>query len=305
MSVAKLTITRISFGRTVVFVTLLGLLTGVALLWGAIYLFQREFPDVAALSDRYVQITYQGKKEPVKVTLNRAPHAAYVRYGDISKAAIGAVIVSEDWSFFSHEGFDAEQLKEAIKEDFAERRFARGASTLTMQVVKNVFLSQEKSLWRKFKELILAVRLDRHVSKRKILETYFNMAEWGEGIYGIGPAAHHYFSKSPSQLTPREAAFLAMLLPSPKKYSQSFRSKKLTPFANRMIRSILKKMAKARYITEEDRAVALSTPLSWEVNPVLDKPGSTLDSGSGDDESGAEEEELPRELDLVPSDESQ
>ena len=127
------------------------------------------------------------------------------------------------------------------------------------------------------------------------------MAEWGEGVYGIGAASHHYFSKSPSQLTPREAAFLAMLLPSPKKYSQSFRSKKLTPFANRMVRSILKKMAKARYITEEDHAVALSTPISWERDPVLDTAGIN----SPDEDSGPDEEETPRELDLAPSDESQ
>lgn len=302
MSEIKLKITKISFGRTVVLVSLAGLITGALLLVGLFALFQREFPDVSALADRHVQISYQGKGKPVKVSLNRTPHSGYVRYGEISKAAIGAVIVSEDWSFFSHEGFDAEQLKEAIKEDLAEGRFARGASTLTMQVVKNVFLSQEKSLWRKFKELILAIRLDRHVTKRKILETYFNMAEWGEGVYGIGAASRHYFGKHPSQLTPRESAFLAMLLPSPKKYSVSYRSKKLTPFANRMVRSILGKMAKARYITEEDRSIALSTPMSWEKDAVLDSPNSGT---SESEDSGPDEEELPRELDLIPQNESE
>lgn len=269
------------------------------LIAASILIFQKEFPDVTVLKSHFVQITYQGKGKPVKVALNRAPHAGYVRYGEISKAAIGAVIVSEDWSFFSHDGYDAEQLKEAIKEDLVEQRFARGGSTLTMQVVKNVFLSQEKSLWRKLKEFILAIRLDRYVTKQKILETYFNMAEWGEGTYGIGPAARLYFGKSPAQLNAREAAFLAMLLPSPKKYSVSFRSKKLTPFASRMIRSILGKMAKAHYITEEDRAVAMMNPMVWEKGFVA----GVNDTGDvGSDDAGPDEEELPRQLDQIPSD---
>jgi monofunctional biosynthetic peptidoglycan transglycosylase len=226
-----------------------------------------EFPDVSLLNKRFPVVRYQGRDLPPKITFQRVEPAGWTRINDISKVAVGAIIVSEDWAFYQHRGYDAEQIKESIKEDWKAGRFRRGASTITQQVVRNLFLDKDKTLWRKLKELVLAVRLESETGKRRILETYFNIAEWGEGIYGIGAASNHYFGKTPSQLTAKEGAFLAMLLPSPKKYSQSFRSRRLTDFAKDTVQSILDKMEQAHYITEEERDRAAIIPLSFELPP--------------------------------------
>lgn len=232
--------------------------------WAVYRLYRSEFPDVSALATQFAVVHYEGPKEPPRITLQRARPAGWVKLAEMSRLAVGAVVVSEDWAFFSHKGYDPNQIREAVEEDLREGRFARGASTITQQVVKNVFLSREKSVWRKFKELILAVRLEGSVSKHRILETYLNVAEWGEGVFGIGAAARQYFGKAPEELTAKEGAFLAMLLPSPKRYSQSFRRKELTRYARRTVRDILDKMTQARYLSLEERDLALGSPLSFE-----------------------------------------
>jgi len=281
------------FGKWVLLVSILGGLIGLSLIFGAWKLFRKEFPEVTTLKNHYAHILYQGPKKPVLVRLEKSIYPGYTALGQVSKVAQGAVIVSEDWAFFTHDGFDAAQLKEALEQDLVEHRFARGASTITMQVVKNVYLTQEKSLWRKLKEFLLAIRLDHHVPKRKILETYFNIAEWGEGIYGISGASQTYFGKNPADINPREAAFLAMLLPSPKKYSQSFRAKKLTPFGAKMVKSILTKMAQAHYITDEDKNFWIKTPMAWETSLTP----SDLTGSADESENGDSTEETPRTLD--------
>lgn len=284
---------RPTFGKIAIATLIAGLLVGGALAYGLYRFVEREFPDVAVLNTKFPQVIYQGPKQPVKVKLVNSPPSGWAKIAEIPKAAMGAIVVSEDWAFFSHEGFDANQLKEAIKEDLADRRFSRGASTITMQVVKNVFLSQEKTLYRKAKEFVLAIRLDNRVSKRKVLEVYFNIAEWGEGIFGINAASRKYFGKSPSELSPKEGAFLAMLLPSPKRYSQSFRDGRLSPYAAKTVRSILDKMTQAQYITPEIRDAEVATPLSFETSTL---PPSEILQTEEDAEA-----ETPRELDLSES----
>jgi monofunctional biosynthetic peptidoglycan transglycosylase len=139
-------------------------------------------------------------------------------------------------------------------------------------MVKNVFLSSNKTITRKLKEAVLAMRVERQLTKTRILEVYLNVIEFGEGLYGIGPASRRYFGKHPSQLTPKEGAFLAMLLPSPKKYSVSFRKRELTPYARSIIRSILGKLRATNRLNEGDYHLALATPLSFEANPVVMAP---------------------------------
>jgi membrane peptidoglycan carboxypeptidase len=175
---------------------------------------QQEFPPVEVIAEQYPVLRQQGPDEPPEVVLRRNRPTGWVPLSAISRVASGAVIVSEDWAFYSHPGYDLGQIREAIEHDLEKGEFARGASTITQQVVRNVFLDKEKTLWRKAKELVLAVRLDRKVSKNRILEIYLNIAEWGPGFHGIGAASRYYFDKHPSELTAREGAFLAMLLPS-------------------------------------------------------------------------------------------
>jgi monofunctional biosynthetic peptidoglycan transglycosylase len=183
----------------------------------------------------------------------------------ISRYAQSAIILSEDWSFYQHQGFDQEQMKVALEEAATGGR-VRGASTITQQMVKNVWLTEERTLWRKLHELILAYKVDKVLSKKKILEVYLNVIEFGPGIYGITKAARHYFGKHPSKLTPRESAFLAMLLPSPKRYYVSFKNKKLTKFAKVRINEILVKMRMGKAITPGQYAEELQSRFSWEID---------------------------------------
>lgn len=258
--------------------------------FGAIYwAVESEFPSVETLLDHYPVVRYRGPQDPPQVELRRTRPPGWVPLSAISKHAIGAVLVSEDWAFYSHPGYDLAQIREAMQHDLKTGKFARGASTITQQVVRNVFLSKEKSLWRKLKEVILAVRLDRAVGKRRILEIYFNIAEWGPGFFGIGQASQNYFGKSPGELSAREGAFLAMLLPSPRRYSQSFRQKKLSAFARRSVESILAKMVRAQVLTEWERDEALQQRFSFEQGEI--NGGSVPEETEGLEETEGESKE--------------
>jgi len=189
----------------------------------------------------------------------------------ISNTVFMAVIASEDTSFFSHQGIDYHELKESIKKDWEEKRWARGASTITQQVVKNVYLSREKSLWRKFKELVWAREIEKVLTKTEILTFYLNMAEWGPSLYGIGAASRHYFDVPPSDLTAKQAAFLAVLLPSPIKFHSYFVKKELTPFARGRVSKVLRVMWKMGFLEDEQYYDALREKL-WGVTGELSLP---------------------------------
>jgi monofunctional biosynthetic peptidoglycan transglycosylase len=251
--------------------------------------YQAEFTPVEVLKSKYPVVIYRGRGRPFEMTWRsqRPPH--WTSLGSISRVALGAVIVSEDWSFYSHKGYDAAAIREAIIEDLEARKFVRGASTLTQQVAKNVFLERDKTLWRKLKEFWLALELEEKVGKRRILETYFNIAEWGEGIFGIQAASRHYFQKSPAALLPREAAFLAMLLPSPKKYSVSFRQRALTRYARRTVSSILLKMWKGGYLTEVEYQEALHSRMGFEAPvPTTEVVADSAEEMEGDSDADIE-----------------
>lgn len=188
----------------------------------------------------------------------------------VSKVAKWAIILSEDWAFYDHQGIDFNQLKIVFEESWREKRFVRGASTITQQVIKNSLLSSERSLWRKAQEMIFALLIEKRMSKERILEYYLNLVELGKNTYGIKMASSKYFHKHPAYLSAKEGAFLAMLLPSPIKYSQSYRDKKLTHFAAEQIESILVKMRQAHIISEEIRLRESHKILSFENLQVED-----------------------------------
>ncbi len=247
------------------------LLGSVALAWVGWQWVQTEFPPVEVLGSQYPVVHFRGPGNPPTVELISSRPLSWVRISSVSSHAVGAILVSEDWAFYSHPGYDLDQMREAMQHDLKKGRFARGASTITQQVVRNVFLTREKTLWRKIRELVLAARLDRELSKSRILEIYLNIAEWGPGIFGIGKASQFYFNKAPSELTAREGAFLALLLPSPIRYGQSFRQKKLTPYARKTLSEILSKMVRAQRITEEQRSNALAERMAFEAPVEVSK----------------------------------
>lgn len=145
----------------------------------------------------------------------------WVDYEHISSHLKRAVIASEDSLFTQHQGFDWESLEKAWRRNQRQGRVVLGGSTITQQLAKNLFLSGQRSMVRKGQEAIITVMLEGSMSKRRILEIYLNMIEWGDGIYGAEAAARHYFKKSAAQLTPYEAARLAAMIPRPRFYDRN------------------------------------------------------------------------------------
>jgi monofunctional biosynthetic peptidoglycan transglycosylase len=134
-----------------------------------------------------------------------------------------AVIVAEDAEFYRHGGVDVKAIKDAIRYDLEHKRFARGASTITQQAAKNLFLSRDKTITRKIEEVYLARRMEQELTKGRILELYLNVVELGPMVYGVGHGARYYFDKPAHALTPRECAFLAAMLPGPQKVYNPYR----------------------------------------------------------------------------------
>ena len=139
----------------------------------------------------------------------------WVEYGDIATHLKNAIIVSEDIEFFEHEGFSTTEIRAAIEEAMEQGEAPRGASTITQQVAKNLWLSPSRNPWRKLKEALLTVQLERHLEKERILEIHLNIAQFGPDVFGAGAAARYYFAKPASDLTRWEAALLAAALPRP------------------------------------------------------------------------------------------
>jgi len=184
-----------------------------------------RLPSVALLVDRRMNLTiqvkdWQGKPHPFVVG-PRNPW--WTPAADMPSEMDWAVIVAEDANFYRHEGIDVKAIKNAIKYDLEKKRFARGASTITQQTAKNLFLSREKTVTRKIEEIYLAKRMEQELTKGRILELYLNIVELGPMVYGIGHGAHYYFNKPASTLSPRECAFLAAMLPGPQKVYNPYR----------------------------------------------------------------------------------
>lgn len=166
----------------------------------------------------------------------------YVPLRSISKHLVAAVLSTEDNGFFRHSGFEVEQLKEAVLENLREGG-GRGGSTITQQLAKNLFLSGERTFARKLKEAVLAWRMETVLPKERILELYLNIAEWGPGLYGASEAADHYFGRTPARLEPEEAAFLASLLPAPRRFHRYYHSPRgLTKNRHERVQEILRAM---------------------------------------------------------------
>jgi len=142
----------------------------------------------------------------------------WIPYSRISPYLVKAVLIAEDDKFWSHEGFDFDAIEKAIERDIRQKKFKFGGSTISQQLAKNLYLTPSKNPLRKVKEAIITWRIERTLSKKRILELYLNVAEWGEGIFGIEAASRHYYSKPASDLTPEEAARLASVLPNPRRY---------------------------------------------------------------------------------------
>ena len=210
-------------------------------------------PDVGQLKGHYPKVLFPPGGDTVNVVFVKQRPRGWISLGQIPRHTMGAFIVSEDYSFFQHDGFDEAEFSLMLKEAAFQGKKLRGASTITQQVAKNVFLNHNRSVLRKGREFFVAKDLEENFSKSKILEIYFNVVELGDGLFGINAASQYYFEKDPRKLNPKESAFLAMLLPNPRSYSQSFRKRRMTRYATKRVNNIMAKMAHADYITDRQR----------------------------------------------------
>jgi monofunctional biosynthetic peptidoglycan transglycosylase len=205
--------------------------------WPDVARLARERPGTTAFIEEY-RARQRAWGKPEKVAWTWTPYAA------ISANLKRAVLVAEDISFFSHHGFELKQLQNAMEEALREGEMPRGASTITQQLAKNLWLSSSRNPLRKVREAALTWQLERALPKRRILELYLNVAEFGPGIYGAGAASQRYFGKAAADLEPREAAALAAGLPQPRSWHPGSAS----PVYQRRVTSILNRMDKAAFL---------------------------------------------------------
>jgi monofunctional biosynthetic peptidoglycan transglycosylase len=196
-----------------------GLLTAAALAFGYlayVYLtlpdtraFARTNPTTSAFMDlRLREATSEGRAFTVR--------HRWVPFGQISQHLKRAVVVAEDGAFFDHDGIDLAEIRASLERNWEEGRFVRGGSTITQQLAKNLYLSPSRNPVRKLRELFITRRLEASLSKRRILEIYLNVIEWGDGIFGCEAAARAYFGKSAAELSREEAALMAGAIVNPR-----------------------------------------------------------------------------------------
>jgi monofunctional biosynthetic peptidoglycan transglycosylase len=208
------------------------------------------WPDVASLATEAPRTTAfverwqareraAGRKAEVKLR--------FVPYARISDDLKLAVVVAEDIDFFTHNGFATAEIRAALEKAWEEKELPRGASTLTQQLVKNLWLSPSRNPWRKVKEALLTREVEAKLSKRRILELYLNVVEFGPGVWGCENASRHYFGKSASALGERESAQLAAALPRPSAWHPGSASRGYA----RHVERVLARMAGSGWVRRE------------------------------------------------------
>jgi len=195
-------------------------------------------PDPSGLATRNPPTTAlieQRRAEAARAGRRLRPQQVWVPLERISRRLVEAVVASEDARFFGHGGFDWEALQSAARHDLSRGRFARGASTITQQLAKNLWLGTEKSLLRKAKEAVLAAKLERSLGKRRILALYLNVAEWGDATFGVEAGARRHLGVSAGGLDWAQAVLLASMLPAPRKVDLARPSAWLRDRATRLL----------------------------------------------------------------------
>jgi monofunctional biosynthetic peptidoglycan transglycosylase len=222
----------------------LGLLAGVLYVARVIW----TLPDVSSLVRTNPKTTAIMEQRAAEDKTSVRPLKVWIPYNNISIYLRNAVLVSEDSAFFQHQGFDWTQIKASLRRDWQDKRFSRGASTITQQLAKNLYLSTSRNPLRKIQEFAIAQQLEQRLTKQRILEIYLNVIEWGDGIYGIHAASSRYFGKSPGELRPEEAAILAAMIPNPRRYTPERNSAYLEKRKN----EILDHMVQWNYLSRSD-----------------------------------------------------
>ena len=250
----------------------------------------RPLPELEKLRDPFNRVLTGRDGRETVVEVDPA-NPDFVPLDDVLPLFVRGLLTSEDANFWGHPGLDLAEVPIAMSMNWVRGERSRGASTITQQLAKNLFLTRERSYRRKLQEAALALLLEPALGKRRILEIYLNVIEWGPGIHGIGPASRHYFGKNPSELTPRECAFLVALIPGPIKYQTSFANGVLSRGFSRLVNGVLSRLRSVDVLTDEELAVELAAPLH-----LLWTPSDT----AGEEAPGASEEEVLAGRDRLP-----
>jgi monofunctional biosynthetic peptidoglycan transglycosylase len=208
-------------------------------LTGMSALFYVTLPDVRPLAKEWPKTT--AFMERRKAELARRAENSRLEWTPVSSSRIApalarAVVIAEDSRFWSHDGVDWDAVREAAQRNWNEKGIGHGASTITQQLAKNLYLSPSRTPWRKLREWAIARRLERYLSKRRILELYLNVIEFGRRTYGAEAAARRYFGKSAADLDEREAATLAAVIPSPRIFDPVRHPRRVEMRAQRILR---------------------------------------------------------------------
>ena len=235
--------------------------------------------------------------KPVPDTLIRW---SWIPLDSIPRAVKEAALIAEDAKFYEHQGFDVEQIEYAVVANHQSGKKARGASTITQQVAKNLFLSRDKDMSRKLREAAITLELEYFVPKDRILETYLNVAQFADGVFGVREGARYWMKKEPKDLTPEEAINLICLLPSPTKWNPKrpnaafLQHKRLVVRNYATYRGLLRGDGDTTQVAARDTALArLAEQLSderWKglrTRPLVDS-GTEGDSDADRDSSGAD-----------------
>jgi monofunctional glycosyltransferase len=234
-------------------------------------------PDVASLKNRNPQKTSFMKYREMQWAdrgISRKASFNWVPLNRISPYVVKAVIIAEDDKFWQHEGFDFEAIRNAVEKDITEKKFILGASTISQQLAKNLYLTPLKNPIRKIKEAILTWRLEKTLTKRRILELYLNCVEWGDGTFGIEAASHRYFGKPAADLDAKESAMLAAVLPNPVRFNPLSKSR----FVLKRTGLIYRLMVRRGVVIEENEKVLPQPKDSAMVQPDSIPRDTSLDS---------------------------
>ena len=253
----------------------------------------RPLPELEKLRVpfRRVMTGHDGRETVVEVD---PANPDFVPLDDVLPLFVRGLLTSEDANFWGHPGLDLREVPVAMSINWVRGERSRGASTITQQLAKNLFLTRERSYRRKLQEAALALLLEPALGKRRILEIYLNVIEWGPGIHGLGPAARHYFGKNPSELTPRESAFLVALIPGPVKYQASFASGVLSRGFSRLVNGVLYRLRSVDMLTDEQLEAELAAPIRLRWTPP-DTVGEEAPGLAERDALVGPPEELPEE----------
>ena len=263
---------------------------------------------VSAISASLPGVSSLARRAPLRTALmrqriaeaqkaGRSPRVdqRWIPYERISPLLRRAVLIAEDDAFFSHDGLDWNEIGASMRRNVEARRIVRGGSTITQQLARNLYLGNQRTLTRKLREVLLAGRLERTLSKRRILELYLNLIEWGDGIYGIEAAAQRHFGVSAQALDARQSALLAAVIINPRRYDPARPAGR----AERRARMILTRMRKRGLLSESQYLAAIGRPpprpafFDWlfgtrpdSTSPPVPVSGDSTEDGVGVDSSG-------------------